>query len=74
MNQKLIAQADRLKNLIAELEKALAHAKVGESHFRAGEVPRGCAHTLALQGHMNESQHMIDEIAKDHRLSANPNL
>ena len=45
-------QAKALDEIVAELEKAVAHAKTAASHFRSGEVPRGCAHTLAVDGHI----------------------
>lgn len=45
-------QSENFKSISSELEKALAHSKVCESHFKDGNVPRGCAHTVALEGHL----------------------
>ena len=60
------AVAERFDEVAAELERALAHCRVAASHFRADEVPRGCAHALALQGHLRRSQRGVDEIAEAH--------
>lgn len=70
MNEKLEVQAKRLEDAVVELEKAMAHAKVAAQHFRSGEVPRGCAHTLATQGHTVVVNEILNEIAKTHRIAA----
>ncbi len=71
-NEKLEDQARRLDEITAELEKAVAHAKTAAAHFRSGEVPRGCAHTLAAEGHMLVAGEHVQEVAKAHRLAARP--
>jgi hypothetical protein len=71
-NEKLEAQAKRLDEIAKELEMALAHTKTGANHFRSGEVPRGCAHTVAVQGHVIVANELLQEIAKTHRLAAKP--
>ncbi len=72
MNEKLETQAKYLDQIAAELEQAVAHARTAAAHFRSGEVPRGCAHTLATEGHLNESFEHLQQIAKAHRLAAKP--
>lgn len=70
MNEKLEIQAKHLDEIIVELEKAVAHAKTAAAHFRSGEVPRGCAHTVAVEGHVLVANECIEQIAKNHRLQA----
>lgn len=72
MNEKLKAQAKHLDEIADELEKAVAHAKTAAAHFRSGEVPRGCAHTVAVEGHMLVASEHIQEIVKAHRLVSRP--
>ena len=65
-------QARSLDEIVAELEKAIAHSKTAAAHFRSGEVPRGCAHTLAVDGHIQTASEALSQIAKRHRLAATP--
>ena len=52
MNPELELQAGRFETIAFELEAALTHARIAASHLRQGEVPRGCAHAFALEGHL----------------------
>jgi hypothetical protein len=72
MNERLEAQAKRLDSVVRELEVAINHAKTAAAHFRSSEVPRGCAHTLALEGHLVAATELSNEIAKEHRQAARP--
>lgn len=38
-----------------ELEKAAQHFRIAAEHFRNGEVPNGCAHAFAAQGHLRQA-------------------
>jgi hypothetical protein len=64
------AQAKRLDQVAAELEKAAGHAKIAAGHFRNAEVPRGCAHTFATEGHIIAANDLIKECAMMHRTAA----
>ena len=72
MNKNLEAQAERLDKIAEELERAAAHARTASAHFRAGEVPRGCAHKVALDGHLVSVKMLADEIAAVHSTQAVP--
>jgi hypothetical protein len=65
-------QAKSLDEIVTELEKAIAHARTAAAHFRSGEVPRGCAHALAVDGHIQVATEALSQIAKRHRLAAVP--
>jgi hypothetical protein len=70
MNEALEAQSKKLLQIAEELEKAAAHAKIAAGHFKAGEVPRGCAHSFATQGHMAVASEVMSAATKEHRLKA----
>jgi hypothetical protein len=70
MNEALEAQSKKLLQIAEELEKAAAHAKIAASHFKLGEVPRGCAHSFAVEGHIAMASETLTLVAKDHRLRA----
>jgi len=70
MTDALEAQAKRLLQIAEELERAVAHAKIAANHFKSGEVPRGCAHTFAIEGHMRVVTEILSVAAKEHRLKA----
>lgn len=70
MNDDLKAQAQKLLQMAEELEKSAQHAKIAAGHFNSGEVPRGCAHTLATEGHMHVAMELLKEVAKVHSLKA----
>lgn len=50
-----------------ELERAAAHARRAEEHFRDGEVPRGTAHAWATLGHVKAAEDALLRQARDHR-------
>lgn len=70
MNDALEAQSKKLLQIAEELERAAAHAKIAANHFKSGEVPRGCAHSLAVEGHISVASETLSLVAKDHRLKA----
>lgn len=70
MSDRIENQANRLDQVTQELEKALAHAKIASSHFRSQEIPRACAHTVAVLGHVAVVNGLLQELAIDHRLAA----
>ena len=47
-----------------ELERAAKHLRIAAEHFRNREVPRRCAHALAVYGHMRLVQRQLDEHAE----------
>lgn len=58
-----------------ELEKAAAHFRTAAEHFRNGEVPSGCAHAFAAQGHLrqaDETHGHASTIHATHALSSSP--
>jgi len=65
-------QAKRLDTIGAEAEKLAAHAKVAAHHFRTGEVPRGAAHTLSVEGHFLNIRAELDAIAREHAERSQP--
>ncbi|MNJ94913.1 hypothetical protein D3C87_126170 [compost metagenome] len=70
MNEALKAQAQKLLQVAEELEKSAQHARIAANHFNSGEVPKGCAHTLATEGHVHMANDLIKEVAKAHSLKA----
>lgn len=50
----------------AELERAAAHACVAAKHFEGREVPRGCAHVLAAEGHILAVRRAFERVAEAH--------
>ncbi len=71
MSSELETIAKRFDDLVPELEKAIRHCQIAVDHFRSKEVPRGCAHTYAMYGHLKIAQEWFDEFAKSFRLKAN---
>jgi hypothetical protein len=70
MSDKHEGIAQRFDELIPELEKALKHCQIAAGHFRSKEVPRGCAHAMAMQGHLQIAADWLAEFAKTHRTFA----
>ncbi len=70
MKNELEQQTERLNLVATELEQAMKHAKIAANHFASTEVPRACAHTLAVQGHLNIVNEILGEVAKLHRTKA----
>ena len=65
-------QAKRLDTIVAEAEKLAAHARVAAHHFRTGEVPRGAAHALSVEGHFLAIRVELEAIAKEHAAHSQP--
>lgn len=70
MTNDLEQQAVRMKSIANELDQAMRHAEIAADHFASSEVPRGCAHTLAVQGHLVVVNEILNEIAKLHKNKA----
>ena len=60
------ATAADLDRLAEELDLAARHARTAAGHFRDGIVPRGCAHALAVEGHLKNARTLLDHIAVTH--------
>ena len=57
-----------------ELEEAAKHYKASSIHFANNEVPRGCAHAFAAEGHILKAKEIIDQRSKVHSEKANTDL
>ncbi len=68
----LAEQAERLARLAAELDDAAAHARVARDHLLAGEVPRGAAHALAVDGHLREATALFAAVSRAHARASSP--
>ncbi len=53
-----------------ELELAAQHLRVGAAHFVQREVPRGCAHAFAAQGHIAAATELVTSAARFHAARA----
>jgi hypothetical protein len=62
--------AAHYEDAASELDRAAAHLRIAAQHFRAPDVPRGCAHAFAAYGHIRVAQRQIDEHAELHRTKA----
>jgi hypothetical protein len=62
--------AELFESAAAEFEKAAQHCRVAAKHFRGGEVPRGCAHGFAAQGHSSNADESMDNAARLHSTRA----
>jgi hypothetical protein len=58
--------AAKLADAAAELRKAADHLDIAADHFRSGEVPRGCAHGFATEGHAAVGRGLIEANAITH--------
>lgn len=58
--------AQQYEQIAAELEAAAKHLRITAQHFREREVPRGCAHTFAAQGHLHQAQTQLATLAVLH--------
>jgi hypothetical protein len=65
--QRLEEAAGLYAAAAVELERAAAHARRAEEHFRAGDVPRGTAHAWATLGHAKAAEDGLLRQARDHR-------
>ena len=72
MSDDLADSAASLERLADELDLAARHARAAASHFRDREVPRGCAHVLAAEGHLCVVRTALDGIAVTHARHAVP--
>ena len=63
--------SDFLK-IAQELADASKHAEVASRHFSNKEVPRGCAHVAAIQGHILVVENLIEEFQITHSKHAKP--
>jgi hypothetical protein len=66
--------SERYEMLAEELDTAAEHARVAARHFREREVPRGCAHAFAAQGHLSAAQNLMDELALLHARKSTPRI
>jgi hypothetical protein len=64
--------AERCEHAAQELERAASHLRTSAQHFREHEVPRACAHLFAAQGHMLETQTVINERAVVYTAKSQP--
>jgi hypothetical protein len=48
------------------LELTARHLRRTAEHFRAGDVPRACAHALAARGDLVAAERSLDELAIEH--------
>ena len=53
-------------NAAGELRQAAAHLDVAAKHFQGGDIPRGCAHAFAAQGHESRGAAALDEATRIH--------
>lgn len=64
-------QRDKLSNdfleIARELTEAAKHAEVAAKHFSNKDVPRACAHSSAVQGHLEAVEILIREFHLIHR-------
>jgi len=65
-------QAARLDTIATEATRLAEHARVAAQHFRNREIPRGAAHTLAVEGHLLAIRSGLDAIAVEHAAHSNP--
>jgi hypothetical protein len=62
----------KLNDILTELESAIRHCRTASSHFDESEVPRGCAHALAVRGHLYAATLRLDELALVHARHSSP--
>jgi hypothetical protein len=53
-------------NVAGALELAARHLRRTAEHFRAGDVPRACAHAAAARGDPVAADRHLDELAIEH--------
>lgn len=66
MNKNLKDQIDRMKTVLQQLELASTHSKTCISHLESQEIPRTCAHLVALEGHLEVVKSEISEFKRKH--------
>jgi hypothetical protein len=72
VSERLDAVARLYDEIVAELERAAAHAKVVAEHLREENVPRASAHAWAVRGHLLEAQSRLDDQAREHASRSDP--
>lgn len=65
-----VEAAARFEDVAREFELAAKHSRIAAAHFREGDVPRGCAHAFASQGHASNADAFLNEAAKTHAAKA----
>ena len=70
MSIKLEDQAAIFEEIVVELDKALSHSKICVDHFNNKEVPRACAHSFALEGHMVNITNLLNQAKVNHSVKA----
>lgn len=66
------ARAAWCDQAVQELEMAVRHLQTAARHFRDGEIPRGCAHVFAAQGHQRNAQAALEDLAVFHAAHSLP--
>ena len=66
------ATAANLAKIAEEFDRAAAHARTAAKHFEERNVPRGCAHIVAAEGHLVNARKSLDDVAKVHAAHAVP--
>ncbi|MDJ0790139.1 MAG: hypothetical protein QNK05_25375 [Myxococcota bacterium] len=49
-----------------EFRRAAAHLDVAAKHFERNDIPRGCAHAFAAQGHQSRGSAALHEATRIH--------
>ena len=57
-------------NAAVEFEAAAAHCRVSSTHFERRDVPSGCAHKVAAQGHIAKGNELLRQISMIHSENA----
>lgn len=71
-NERFEAIAARYDAIVSELRVAAAHGEDCARHFRDGDVPRGCAHAFALEGHLRNVLRDMEALSIEHAAKATP--
>lgn len=62
----------RYLKLADELRRAAAHSETAAGHFAERDVPRGCAHGMAVRGHLVAILEQLDQLACEHAEHSEP--
>ena len=49
-----------------EFEAAAAHCRVSSTHYERRDIPAGCAHKVAAQGHLARGNEVLRQISIIH--------
>ncbi len=66
MNHSVQDQSDIFSQITEELKSCIKHSEASQEHFSEGEVPRGCAHAFALDGHLAKISFLLEQAKKKH--------